>query len=56
MAILIAVLSAVMWIIGVALSYSSGGFIHLLLVISVIALTYYFLNGSKTDQTHLSGY
>ncbi|MDQ3077148.1 MAG: lmo0937 family membrane protein [bacterium] len=56
MAILIAVLSAVMWIIGVALSFNSGGFIHLLLIVSVIALTYHFLNRSTTDQTHVAGY
>ena len=44
----IAVVLLVMWVLGLATSYTLGGFIHVLLVIAIIAV--YFMIRSKGHQ------
>jgi hypothetical protein len=43
----IAVILVVLWILGLVTSYTMGGFIHLLLVIAVIAVLYRVITGRK---------
>lgn len=38
----------VLWLIGVVSSYTLGGFIHLLLVLAVVALIFQLLSGRRT--------
>lgn len=42
------VILLVLWLIGVVSSYTLGGFIHLLLVLAVIALIFQLLSGRRT--------
>lgn len=42
------VILLVLWLIGVVSSYTLGGFIHLLLVLAVIALILQLLSGRRT--------
>ena len=42
------VILLVLWLIGVVSSYTLGGFIHLLLVLAVIALIFQLLTGRRT--------
>jgi hypothetical protein len=37
----------VLWIIGVVTSYTLGGFIHILLVLAIIALIFQLLSGRR---------
>ena len=37
----------VLWLLGVVSSYTLGGFIHLLLVLAVIALVFQLLSGRR---------
>lgn len=37
----------VLWVIGVVSSYTLGGFIHILLVLAVIALAFQLLSGRR---------
>ncbi|MCI0348758.1 MAG: lmo0937 family membrane protein [Acidobacteriales bacterium] len=37
----------VLWLVGVVSSYTLGGFIHLLLVLAVIALIFQLLSGRR---------
>ena len=38
----------VLWLLGVVSSYTLGGFIHVLLVLAVIALIFQLLSGRRT--------
>jgi len=38
----------VLWLIGVVSSYTLGGFIHILLVLAVIALVFQLISGRRT--------
>jgi hypothetical protein len=38
----------VLWLLGVGSSYTLGGFIHILLVLAVIALVFQLLSGRRT--------
>ena len=42
------VILLVLWLLGVVSSYTLGGFIHLLLVLAVIALIFQLLAGRRT--------
>jgi Family of unknown function (DUF5670) len=41
------VILLVLWLIGVVTSYTFGGFIHLLLVLAIIALIFQLLSGRR---------
>ena len=43
----IAVVLVVLWLLGMVSSYTMGGFIHVLLVIAVIAILYRIISGRK---------
>lgn len=43
----IAVILLVMWFLGLVTSYTLGGFIHLLLVIAIIAVLIRLIRGEK---------
>jgi len=43
----IAVTLGVLWLLGMASSYTIGGFIHVLLVVAVIMIAFNFLSGRK---------
>jgi len=43
----IAVILVVLWLLGLVTSYTMGGFIHLLLVIAIIAILYQVITGRK---------
>jgi hypothetical protein len=38
----------VLWLLGVVSSYTLGGFIHILLVLAVIALIFQLVSGRRT--------
>ncbi|HET7186346.1 MAG TPA: lmo0937 family membrane protein [Terriglobales bacterium] len=38
----------VLWLVGVISSYTLGGFIHILLVLAVVALVFQLLTGRST--------
>ncbi len=38
----------VLWLLGVVSSYTMGGFIHILLVLAVIALVFQLISGRRT--------
>jgi hypothetical protein len=42
------VILLVLWLLGVVTSYTLGGFIHILLVLAVIALIFQLLSGRRT--------
>lgn len=42
------VILLVLWLIGVVTSYTLGGFIHLLLVLALVALVFQLLTGRRT--------
>ena len=42
------VILLVLWLIGVVSSYTLGGFIHILLVLALIALVFQLLSGRRT--------
>jgi len=44
----IAVILVILWILGMVSSYTLGGFIHILLVLAVIAIVVNLLRGRKT--------
>ena len=44
----IAVILLVLWLVGVVSSYTLGGFIHLLLVLALVALIFQLLTGRRT--------
>lgn len=41
------VILLVLWLLGVVSSYTMGGFIHILLVLAVIALVFQLLTGRR---------
>jgi hypothetical protein len=41
------VILLVLWLLGVVTSYTLGGFIHILLVLAVIALIFQLLSGRR---------
>ena len=41
----IAVVLAVLWMVGVATSYTLGGLVHILLLLAVLSLAYQLLRG-----------
>jgi len=43
----IAVILVVLWLLGLVTSYTMGGFIHLLLVLAIIAVLYTVITGRK---------
>ena len=43
----IAVILIALWVLGLVSSYTMGGFIHILLVIAVIAVLMQLINGRK---------
>lgn len=43
----IAVILVILWLLGLVSSYTLGGFIHILLVIAVIAILINVINGRK---------
>ena len=43
----IAVILAVLWLLGFVSSYTMGGFIHILLVIAVVLIVFNLLSGRK---------
>ncbi|HYE23884.1 MAG TPA: lmo0937 family membrane protein [Clostridia bacterium] len=42
------VILLVLWLIGVVSSYTLGGFIHLLLVLAIVALVFQLITGRRT--------
>ena len=38
----------VLWLLGVVSSYTMGGFIHILLVLAIIALVFQLISGRRT--------
>ena len=47
MLLTIAVILAVLWLLGLITSYTLGGFIHVLLVLAVIAVLVNVINGRR---------
>jgi len=43
----IAVILAILWLLGLVTSYSLGGFIHILLVIAIVMIIFNLVSGSK---------
>jgi hypothetical protein len=43
----IAVILVVLWLLGILTSYTLGGFIHVLLVIAIIAVLFRIISGRK---------
>ncbi|MGA9117929.1 MAG: lmo0937 family membrane protein [Bacteroidota bacterium] len=43
----IAVILVILWLLGMVTSYTLGGFIHVLLVIAVIAVLFRIISGRK---------
>lgn len=43
----IAVVLAVLWVLGLASSYTMGGFIHLLIALAIIAVLFRVIQGRK---------
>jgi hypothetical protein len=41
------VILLVLWLLGVVTSYTLGGFIHILLVLAVVALVFQLLSGRR---------
>ena len=41
------VILAVLWLLGVVTAYTMGGFIHVLLVIAVVALIFQLMSGRR---------
>ena len=44
----IAVILFVLWVVGLASSYTMGGFIHVLLMIALVVVLVNFLQGRRT--------
>ena len=42
------VILLVLWLLGVITSYMMGGFIHILLVLAIIALVFQLIGGRRT--------
>jgi hypothetical protein len=46
----IVVVLAVLWLLGLASSYTMGGLIHLLLVVAVVMVVYQLLTGRRLSS------
>jgi hypothetical protein len=44
----IAVVLVILWLLGLVSSYTLGGFIHILLVVAIIAILLRLIKGKKT--------
>lgn len=44
----IAVILLVLWVLGIATSYTAGGIVHVLLVIAVIVIVFQFIGGRRS--------
>jgi hypothetical protein len=44
----IAVLLVILWLLGLVTSYTMGGFIHVLLVIAVVAVLFNVISGRRS--------
>lgn len=44
----IAIVLAVLWVLGLVSSYTMGGFIHILLVLAVVMVVFNLLSGKKS--------
>jgi len=42
------VILLVLWLLGIVTSYTLGGFIHILLVLAVVALIFQLISGRRT--------
>ncbi len=42
------VILLILWLLGVVTSYTLGGFIHILLVLAVVALIFQLISGRRT--------
>jgi hypothetical protein len=42
------VILLVLWLLGIVTSYTLGGFIHILLVLAVVALIFQLITGRRT--------
>jgi hypothetical protein len=42
------VILLVLWLLGIVTSYTLGGFIHILLVLAVVALLFQLISGRRT--------
>jgi len=42
------VILVVLWLLGVVTSYTLGGFVHILLVLALIALIFQLISGRRT--------
>ncbi len=42
------VILLVLWLVGLVSSYTMGGFIHILLVLAVVALVFQLISGRRT--------
>lgn len=45
---LIIIILVIMWILGMATSYTAGGLLHLLLVIAIVVLIFRLIRGSTS--------
>ncbi len=41
------VILLVLWLLGIATSYTLGGFIHILLVLAIVALVFQLISGRR---------
>lgn len=48
MLILIATILVVLWILGLVTAYTMGGFIHILIVVAIIAVLVRIIRGKKS--------
>ena len=48
------VILLVLWLLGVVSSYTMGGFIHILLVLAVIALVFQLITGRRAALSRLT--
>ena len=44
----IAAVLLVLWVLGLATSYTAGGLVHLLVVIAVVVLVFQFISGRRS--------
>ena len=44
----IAAILLVLWVLGLATSYTAGGVIHLLLVIAIVVIVFQFISGRRS--------
>jgi hypothetical protein len=44
----IAVILVILWLLGVVSSYTMGGFVHILLVITIVIILYNIISGRRS--------